>query len=324
MLPIKRIVAPVDFSESSVRAARAAMAWAARSGSELHLLHAIPDAVLDRTYAEFAQYSPSTLVDDWTRGTRDALDALAARLSASPGRLRTAVRLGQPAAEIAAYAAEQEAELIIMSSTGHGAVARLLLGSVAEKVVRDAGCPVLIIPGDVNVTRWSEHREGLVKSMTLRTIVVLTDFSDLSRHAMTYAHDVAAHLGAALHVLHVVPPSGDPQLAYVPPPAAQVEEARWRAERWLMRAVERFTDAHGIVTATRIGKPAVGAVAYADEVSADLMVLATHGRGAIDRLLLGSVAQNVLRRAHCPILTVNQTWCDATIASVPATSHETV
>jgi nucleotide-binding universal stress UspA family protein len=78
MSPIKKILTPVDFSEGSVRAARGAMAWAERFESELCLLHVVPDTIHDRAYREIAEYSLRALVEDWTRGTRDALDALAA------------------------------------------------------------------------------------------------------------------------------------------------------------------------------------------------------------------------------------------------------
>jgi universal stress protein A len=244
MSTIKSILAPVDFSDSSVRAARAAVAWAERFSGEVCLLHVVPDALHDRAYHELAEFSLPTLVQDWTRGTRDALEALGERLATSPGRVRTLVRLGQPATEIVTCAAEQQTDLIIMASTGHSPVGRLLLGSVAEQVVRQAVCPVLTIPGEVDVTRWSENREGLLRSMTLRTIVVLTDLSDASSDAVTYAHDLAAELHGVLHVLHVVAPVQDLQLASVPPPMQRSEELRWRAERALMRVAARFEDAH--------------------------------------------------------------------------------
>ncbi len=322
MSPIKKILVPVDFSESSIKAARGAMAWADRFGSELSLLHVVPDPIHGRVSTELAEFSPKMLVDQWTRGTRDALEALAVRLSTSHDRVRTAVRLGGPAAEIMAYASEQQVDLIAMASRGQGPVGRMLLGSVAEQVVRGATCPVLTIPGDVDVTRWNEDREGHVKSMVLRTVVALTDFGETSRAAVKYAYDLTIHFGATLHVLHVVAPSWERQLAYVPPPPERTEELRWRAERWLMRWVEHFKDPASIVTASRLGKPSEGAVAHADEVGADLMVMATHGREGLERLVLGSVAQGVLRHAHCPVLTMSQAWHEASEAAAPMTSGD--
>jgi nucleotide-binding universal stress UspA family protein len=324
MTASKVVLTPVDFSEASVRAARAAMAWAERIGAELHLLHVVPDAIEGRTADALREFSPQTFVEDWTRGTRDALDALAATLSADGRRIRVTIRLGDPVHEITRYAAEESASLIVLASRSHSAISRALLGSVAERVVREAPCPVLTVPADVDVTRWSEDHEGVLRHMTLRKMVVLTDFSDISHAALTYAHDLARQLGAALHVVHVVPPAGERQLAYVPPPIDQPDELRWRAQRWLMRAVESFSDVKGIVTETRQGAPSQEAIAYAEQVSADVLVVATHGRGAIDRLLLGSVAHDVLRRAHCPVLTVNQVWFDAARTSVNLGTHEVV
>jgi nucleotide-binding universal stress UspA family protein len=318
MSPITRILAPVDFSESSVRAARAAAAWAGRFNAELVLLHVAPEAMGARAYDDLARFSPPTLAEDWTRGSRDALDALAARFSGA-ARLRTTVRVGPAASGIIDCAAELPADLIVMASRGHGPVGRALLGSVAEQVIRGASCPVLTIPGEVNVAHWNDDHQGVLKTMVLRTVVALTDFSEISEEALKLAHDLAAPLVATLHVLHVVPP-GETPLALVPPPVEHAEELRWRAERSLMRATESFADARTIVTAALLAKPSDGAIAYADEVSADLIVLATHGRGALDRLLLGSVAQHVLRHAHCPVLTVNQQWQAAISAAVASAS----
>jgi nucleotide-binding universal stress UspA family protein len=81
MSPIKKTLVPVDFSESSIAAARGAVACADRFGSELSLLHVIPDAIGNRVPTRLAEFNPPMLVDQWTRGTRDALKALAVRHS---------------------------------------------------------------------------------------------------------------------------------------------------------------------------------------------------------------------------------------------------
>ncbi|MBI2162005.1 MAG: universal stress protein [Candidatus Rokubacteria bacterium] len=124
--------------------------------------------------------------------------------------------------------------------------------------------------------------------LTIRQILFPTDFSDASRLAGTTAFDLARQFGARLHVLHVVPPVTDP----TPAPAH-------------LRAVAEELD-RGLspVTAITSGLPARQIVAYARKNAIDLIVIGTHGRTGVTRALLGSVAEAVVRRAPCRVLTV--------------------
>jgi len=358
MSGMMQVLAPVDFSDSSVQAARCAAAWAERFGGELCLLHVVPDASQPRAETDLAGFNVSTLVEEWTRGTRhllrptssrmkqirsplgdvrpaergktdsrlakrslppwrclgglrrsfarDALDALASRLPIARSRVRSAIRLGQAAPEIVAYAAEQHADVIFMASRSHGAVARALLGSVAEQVVRTATRPVVTVPKDVKLAHWLNARDSVIASVSLRTVLVPTDLTYASYAALSYARDLAVEMNATLHVLHVVESQWNRQLAYVPPPVERIEELRWRAERSLERLVEQVDHAAAMVTIAQIGDPFEEIMAYADELHADLIVMATHGRQGLERLVLGSVAQKVLRHANCPVLTLKQ------------------
>ncbi len=124
--------------------------------------------------------------------------------------------------------------------------------------------------------------------LAIRQILFPTDFSDASRLAGVTAADLARHFGARLHVLHVVPPVTDPTSA----PAA------------LRAAVEALGLKLAVVTAIASGVAPRQIAAYARKNAIDLIVLGTHGRTGVSRAVLGSVAEAVVRRAPCRVLTV--------------------
>jgi nucleotide-binding universal stress UspA family protein len=147
--------------------------------------------------------------------------------------------------------------------------------------------------------------------MTLQISKILypTDFSDLSLHALTYAKEMADAFGAHLHCLHVIDEAYQywtavgPEMAPVTPP---VEDLTTMAESQM----QRFADEHLIglkdapITKVVSGKPFAEIAIYARENGVDLIVLATHGRGGLTHVLLGSTAEKVVRKAPCPVLTV--------------------
>lgn len=142
--------------------------------------------------------------------------------------------------------------------------------------------------------------------ITLKTILVPTDFSECSDAAVKHGSALANAFGATLHLLNVV------QDPYAMPYGADGFGApahdllgEWRAEakRRLDAAVPAGFESR-TVAATRVGSPCPEIVHYAIDHHVDLIVLGTHGRGAIGHVLLGSVAERVVRTAPCPVLTV--------------------
>ncbi|MCY3842255.1 MAG: universal stress protein [Acidobacteria bacterium] len=142
--------------------------------------------------------------------------------------------------------------------------------------------------------------------MKLERILLPTDFSDTAGHALDYARDLAARFGASVHLLHVV---SDPT---VQDWAGEVEGlvvpdllAKWKedAER---RLGEISIGDVETVRAVRVGHAFVEIIHYATGNAIDLIVMGTHGRGPVRHLLLGSVAEKVVRKAPCPVLTVRQ------------------
>ena len=142
-----------------------------------------------------------------------------------------------------------------------------------------------------------------------KRILVPTDFGDASGRALEYAKSLASLYGASLHLLTVVPEPfvlPDPGSFYVPLPSAYIEGLRKDAETHLQAALdplegERFS-ARGAVL---FGQPSGEILDYAAREQIDLIVMGTHGRGALAKVVLGSVAERVVRAAPCPVLTVH-------------------
>lgn len=149
----------------------------------------------------------------------------------------------------------------------------------------------------------------------LKRILVATDFSNCALQAKNTAHELCAGFGAELHLLHVihnlaieVPESGMEMAfpGFLENIGGRRKELRQIALQSLNAEVAAsWHEQHVVVLDTRLGKPFVEIVRYAEENDIDLIVVGTHGRTGLEHMLLGSVAENVVRKAPCPVLTVH-------------------
>jgi nucleotide-binding universal stress UspA family protein len=151
MAPVRNILVPLDFSDASVAALRYACGLADVFGASLHVIHATEDPYLPGGYLEF--YAPP--ISHAEEVERDAVQRLEAALTAEEKARYRAVmvhRVGAPAREILEYLhAHADIDLVVMATHGRGGVARLMLGSVTDTLVRTAPCPVVTL-------RAAEHR----------------------------------------------------------------------------------------------------------------------------------------------------------------------
>jgi len=145
---MKRIVCPTDFSESAERAAQEAVQLAKALGAELVLAHVATDAMLWRE----GVYTPDlrAVVEGQRKWAADALAARALAVGAEGVTARAVVKDGVAWKEIVRLAAEEHADMIVMGTQGRTGLERLLLGSVAERVLRHAPCPVLTVRPEPN------------------------------------------------------------------------------------------------------------------------------------------------------------------------------
>ena len=241
---------------------------------------------------------PASAAFDYARALADIFDASCDVLHVTeragtdlggepPAGVTVTYRDGVPHEEIARYARERESDLIVMGTHGRRGLAHALLGSVAEKVVRTAPCPVLTV-------------HGRTVDVVPTNVLVATDFGIASEVALAYGRTLARLFGASLHLLHVTdnyfmrPVANDPRVL--------VDCAREQVEAQLTVDDRRSLHATGVVDMS--DSPAEAIVDYAKNENIDLIVLGTHGREAIGRFLLGSVAERVVRTAPCHVLTV--------------------
>ena len=295
MARITRILVPTDFSAPSDEALAYAKRLAEQFDASLHLLHAFEDPFTTAAFAA-EMYAPLPL------SMRDSLlreveHRLAERLPVDQRAKYNGTKevvAGPPARVIVEYAGSIGADLIVMGTHGRGGVAHLLLGSVAERVVRTACCPVLTI-------RTAPAR-------AVNRILVPTDFSDTSDAALEYASLLAGRSGASVQLLHVL---DDPFVTEGMAAEAYITEAPMLRSAMLRDAQERL--AHRVVpriagmridSEVLFGRGAKTIAEYAADRGFDLIVMGTHGRAGVSHLLLGSVAERLVRTAPCPVMTV--------------------
>jgi nucleotide-binding universal stress UspA family protein len=198
---------------------------------------------------------------------------------------------GEVSEEILAMARETGADLIVMGTHGRTGMNWLLSGSVATTVLRKANCPVLALRSSVGARKLQEAR----------VIIHPTDFSVNSRAALKVARLLARDLGARLLILHVTSPA----ILMDGTVAGEVDPSVFRASLEELRASLDGPDLkYPVETQLNLGLDREEILRMAQETGCDLIVMGTHGRTGLGRLLMGSVAESVLPRASCPVMVV--------------------
>ncbi len=298
MLALKKILFPTDFSRCAEQAQAHALALAQQYGAELHMLHA--NAALEYAPHVLAQQFPNH--EQITAQLRElALRHMSAALSAREAEQVRVQQVYQNGISVApvilSYASANDIDLIVMGTHGRRGLGHLLLGSVAEEIVRMATCPVLTI----------RERKTPTVATKLERIFVPVDFSEPSRQALLYAKVLAQSHGARLQLLHVVEDLRYPSF-YMAERFAYFDlrpEVATRAQEELEQFYRDTIDAQVSADLHVIeGGAPYEIVKFAEKQASDLIVIATHGLTGLEHLLMGSVAENVVRRASCPVLTV--------------------
>jgi len=280
MLTARRILYPTDCSPCAEHAYAHAARLAVLFGAELHAFHL---RLVDvEAVPEWQAFEPAVHADDLLPGAPPE----------GVGVVRE-IRTGDAVASgILAYVEEAAIDLVVMGTHGRSGIGRLLMGSVAEEVVRTAPCPVLTVP-------------QRAAAATVTRVLAPVDFSDPARRALAYARALADLHGAALDVLHV---AADPVVPVAYGPEAGMlfvaePPGRSRADLEAFVAAAPGPDVP-LAVHTAAGTASSEIVRFAEEHATDLVVMSTHGLSGLDRFLLGSVTEKVVRRAPCPVFTV--------------------
>lgn len=291
--PLRAMVIATSLAEESDQVVRAGLAATRAAGARAHLVHAVePEAVRVSVEEGVGPVDERMLI----ALSKEELQRQLERLGIVKSELAGAhVLAGAPHRVITAVAQQAGADLIVIGATGAGPWAAELLGSTADRVLRQASCPVLVVRGELRVPP--------------RHVLAPVDLSTLSGDAFHCGLHLLAQLGAgeetqvrAVYALSLL----------------DALEARRRGGRASLAAIEgeaaaklqRFVLENRPLTAVHLTTHVLPGEARREilraltEGEADLVIVGSHGRGGLDRLLLGSVASSVARKAPCSVLVV--------------------
>jgi nucleotide-binding universal stress UspA family protein len=230
--------------------------------------------------------------------------------------ISSAVNFGDPAHEIIAAAKETDTDLLVIATHGRTGLKHLLLGSVAERILKEASCPVLVV---------QEHGRGSIPApssraatLQLRKILLPTDFSSCSAGVLRYAETFARQLGGKitlLHRVHVTHAAGVAENNGTSATRVPMEAALHEAEHEVARSLEQCLPADVVDAAVvQMGARLTPVQEFAKQGDFDLIICATHGYTGIKHGLHRSTAAGIGRHAPCPVLIIPERPCSTKTA----------
>jgi len=297
---IKNVLFATDFSDASEAALPYVAALSLRYGSTIHLAHVLPDVTFLRPGAPDPAVMGS-IYEDAHSGAQEKMQRLADRLKGFPHH--TYLRHGETCEVLSEIISEQKVDLVIAGTHGRTGLGKMVMGSVAEEILRRASCPVLTVgPKVVGTVTPAPRRDRELPpaQINIHQILYATDFKQESVEAVSHAVSLAREFRARLALLHVIEDYGD-HLHERPGPIDDV----------LQKLQALVGEDAGLRYPPEIlaqfGLPAESILQAASEREADLIVLGV--RPAIGHLgaathLSRAVAHKVIVGATCPVLTV--------------------
>jgi nucleotide-binding universal stress UspA family protein len=288
---VRRILVTTDFSRLSLAAIPYALAVARHFGAELHLLHVVDTTQFSSKSLLLPLISPAEL----SRPLLNRLQGIAQKFSPDGEIHVMKPREGRAYNEICVRARKLHAGLIVIATHGTTGFQHAWLGSTAERVVQHSPCPVLIVRKGGR--RFQEGR------ICLQRILVPLDFSDRSQVAFDCGVALAREFHAELLLVHVIDPIcypfGD---EYGGVHSAQLMEETRASAQSEMKKLARNAKVQCSIRITE-GSPAREICRLAKR-DVDLIIAPTHGRTGLGHVLIGSVAERVVRHATCPVLVI--------------------
>ncbi|HEX6693378.1 MAG TPA: universal stress protein [Longimicrobiales bacterium] len=295
----RQIMVPLDGSPFSEQALAYAMDVAAGADTRVHLAR-VHTEVVDIGLASFAAPLPlawnGMLDEELRKQEQEYLRERAAPWIAAGRDVCIANPSGPAAAGLAAYADAADIDLIVMTSHGRGGLSRAWLGSVADRLVRSTGVPVLLL-------RPLAHA---APTAAPAHILVPLDGSELSESILDHAIRIGAPVDARYTLMQVVLPPIDATAEVIAQGLVETDELRAAAESYLDAWAARLR-ARGLTVDTAVviqANPAAGIIEEALYSECDMIAMATHGRSGWERAVIGSVADKVLRSTPVPMLTM--------------------
>lgn len=280
--PAPCLLLPTDFQQPARRAFAYGVKLATALGFRLEILHVI------KTVADSSDAAPNSRTLHSLKTAALLELGRQMRVAQEAGvRAEPCLQYGVPDSCIVEFAARLQPRMIVMGTEGRTGWDRLRLGSTAQAIVRGAACPVLAVHGGVagDVVRHPAR-------VRLERMLLATDFSSSAGHALKTVSILAQRMCAAVCVVHAVDPEADLKRAQ-----RRLDQMR----RGLLRA------GLTVETACVRGEPVEAILTQSARWQPDVIAVGTQGKRGLRRVVLGSVAEGVLRRAGCPVLVVKRT-----------------
>jgi nucleotide-binding universal stress UspA family protein len=293
MTRISNVLVPIDFSETSKKAMFYAAHLASMFTAKLTAAHIIPDFnAFNYSYpfaGDPAEFEAKALAE-----TKRLLPEEIPANYRDQLHTQTIAKCGDIREELLGIVTDEKVDLVVMGTHGRRSLARHLLGSVTEGLLRRVPVPILTISH-----RGTQQHADSPFTVPFRRILYATDLSEEGLSGgLHYCTDLARTLGARLTLLHVM---------HLPETPAFDDEATLQAQRMgdLHKAVQREhgEDLH-VTTEVLRGTPHREILKYAESAETDLIVINLQSKGLLERTLLGSTAERVIRSAHIPVLSI--------------------
>jgi len=295
VISLKKILVPVDFSEPSKKAVTYGLSLAEQFNARLILAHIVPESTA-LLYA-FPTELPEVEKDQYAKAKYE-IEKLVPSDRAANSNLVTIVKVGHVEAELLGIVNDEGVDLVVLGTHGRRRIGRWFIGSVTEHLLRNVPVSVLT----VSHVESEKHAIGFV---SLKRILYTTDLSESSSIGLHYAIELARMGGAQVQVVHVVDDedwvSWGPALLAVFDRMKLVQQARRKLDDLVDREKPEGIQIEKSVVE---GKPFIKILEIAERGGFDLIVLNLQSKGVLERALLGSTAERVIRGAHIPVLSI--------------------
>lgn len=279
------ILVPFDFSEEAENAFRFAQQIATKTQGKLKLVHIVetPTTQSFSTMGEMnldsAQLNQVYMIE-LVEKRKNQLKEIEEQHQNKPYKFKTRLAFGNPYAGISTEIADIKADLVVMGSKGSSGLEELLIGSNTEKVVRHAKCPVITVKQPVDVDE-------------IKKIIFASDFSEVNSRVIQHIKSLQEVLGAELSLVKINTPSF------------------FETSKDSKQKIGEFVAQHGLSNTQAVVYNSTseeeGIIEYAEEIQADMIAMATHGRTGFMHLLSGSIAEDVVNHARRPVWTMKIT-----------------
>jgi nucleotide-binding universal stress UspA family protein len=288
MVGFKKILCPVDFFPASLKAYDYALKLAANYDSTIHVLHVVAPLI---PTAYGAPVNVADLTTALISESKRQLKKLKTHADKAGVPVQTEVRTGDIDLEIRRAIRTKKAELVVMGTHGRHGFERWVMGSVVERVMRHCPVPLLAI---------GAAKKERTAPPAIRNIMVTTDFSAGTAEALAYAFSIAQECQSKITLLHVI---SDLTMVDVDTKLRDplVEGVRKKLEDLVPDEARAWCE---VKTRVETGTPYRRILKILNEEKVGLLVMNVHGKGMLDRALVGSTAERVVRAAECPVMLI--------------------